>query len=117
MRIKKERHFTGVTSPEITKREISNRAIARKAAAEGIVLLENKRQLLPLKKGEKVALYGAGVSRTIKGGTGSGDVNERERVSIYQGMKDAGFCITNEGGLKISKSATRRQEMHGGTIF
>ena len=117
MRIRKERRFTGVTSPEITKREISNRAIARKAAAEGIVLLENKRQLLPLKKGEKVALYGAGVSRTIKGGTGSGDVNERERVSIYQGMKDAGFCITNEGGLKISKSATRRQEMHGGTIF
>lgn len=100
MRIKKERHFTGVTSPEITKREISNRAIARKAAAEGIVLLENKRQLLPLKKGEKVALYGAGVSRTIKGGTGSGDVNERERVSIYKGMKDAGFCITNEAWIE-----------------
>lgn len=34
MRIRKERHFTGVTSPEITKREISNRAIARKKILE-----------------------------------------------------------------------------------
>lgn len=34
-----------------------------------------------------MALYGAGAGRTIKGGTGSGDVNERERVSVFQGMK------------------------------
>lgn len=96
MRIMKERHFTGAKSPVITEREVKNRALARKAASEGIVLLENKNHLLPLQKGEKVALYGVGASRTIKGGTGSGDVNERENISIYQGMKNAGFRITNE---------------------
>lgn len=99
MRIMKERHFAGTTSPAITEREIKNRALARKAASEGIVLLENKNHLLPLQKGEKVALYGVGASKTIKGGTGSGDVNERESVSIYQGMKKAGFQITNESWI------------------
>ena len=31
---------------------------------------------------------------TIKGGTGSGEVNERHAVSILEGMEDAGFKIT-----------------------
>lgn len=53
-----------------------------------MVLLKNE-GILPLKEGTKIALYGVGASRTIKGGTGSGDVNERETVSIYQGMKNA----------------------------
>lgn len=100
MRIMKERHLAGTRSPAITEREIKNRALARRAASEGIVLLENKNHLLPLQKGEKVALYGAGASRTTKGGTGSGDVNERETISIYQGMKNAGFQITNEDWIE-----------------
>ena len=77
MRTIKTRHFTGTTDNTVTKRELENRKVARKAAAEGMVLLKNEGQLLPLKEGTKVALYGVGASRTIKGGTGSGDVNER----------------------------------------
>ncbi len=99
MRIMKERHYSGTRIPEVTEREIRNRALARKAAAEGMVLLENRDHLLPLEKGTKVALYGVGASKTVKGGTGSGDVNERESVSIYQGMKNAGFQITNESWI------------------
>ncbi len=100
MRIMRQRQFTGTRSPEISEREIKNRALARRAAAEGMVLLKNENNLLPLKKGTKVALYGVGASRTIKGGTGSGDVNERESVSICQGMKNAGFQITNENWIR-----------------
>lgn len=96
MRTIKTRHFTGTTDNTVTKRELENRKVARRAAAEGMVLLKNEGQLLPLKEETKVALYGVGASRTIKGGTGSGDVNERETVSIYQGMKNAGFEITTE---------------------
>ena len=95
-RIIKKRGFSGIRNPEISERERKNRAVARKAAAEGMVLLKNEKGILPLTPGSRVALYGIGASRTIKGGTGSGDVNERERVSIYQGMKHAGFVITNE---------------------
>ena len=100
MRTIKTRHFTGTTDNTVMKRELDNRKIARRAAAEGMVLLKNEGQLLPLKEGTKVALYGVGASRTIKGGTGSGDVNERETVSIYQGMKNAGFEITTEDWIK-----------------
>ena len=84
----KVRTFNGTTSPEVTQRETDHRKLAREAAAEGFVLLENKDHFLPLAKGSKVGLYGAGAIRTIKGGTGSGDVNERDSVNIFQGMKN-----------------------------
>ena len=99
MRTIKTRHFTGTTDNTVTKRELENRKVARRAAAEGMVLLKNE-GILPLKEGTKIALYGVGASRTIKGGTGSGDVNERETVSIYQGMKNGGFEITTEDWIK-----------------
>lgn len=96
MRKLKKRTFTGTTDPAITTREIENRAVARKAAAEGMVLLKNEDHFLPLEKGTSLALYGIGAGKTIKGGTGSGDVNERESVSIYQGLVDAGFTVTTK---------------------
>lgn len=89
------RTFSGTMKPGVSEREIRNRAVARKAAAEGIVLMKNE-GVLPLKKGTKVALFGSGAGRTIKGGTGSGDVNEREVVSIYQGLLNAGVEVTSK---------------------
>lgn len=99
-RILKERTFSGTTSPEIAPWEMEHRKVAREAAAEGIVLLKNEDQVLPLKEGCALAVYGAGAGRTIKGGTGSGDVNEREKVSIWQGLKNAGYQITNEDWIR-----------------
>ena len=96
----KERTFNGTTSPEVTQRETDHRKLAREAAAEGFVLLENKDHFLPLAKGSKVGLYGAGAIRTIKGGTGSGDVNERDSVNIFQGMKNAGYGVTSSEWLE-----------------
>ncbi len=80
------------------EREKLNFRTAYKAACESIVLLEND-GTLPISVG-KVALYGSGAKRTIKGGTGSGEVNERHSVSIYEGLKKAGFTITTEEWLK-----------------
>ena len=96
----KVRTFNGTTSPEVTQRETDHRKIAREAAAAGFVLLENKDHVLPLAKGSKVGLYGAGAIRTIKGGTGSGDVNERDSVNIFQGMKNAGYDVTSSEWLE-----------------
>ena len=96
----KVRTFNGTTSPEVTQRETDHRKLAREAAAEGFVLLENKDHSLPLAKGSKVGLYGAGAIRTIKGGTGSGDVNERDSVNIFQGMKNAGYDVTSSEWLE-----------------
>ena len=99
-RVIKERSFTGTKSPEPQSYEAPHRELARKAAREGIVLLKNEGRVLPLKEGSKVALFGAGAGKTMKGGTGSGDVNEREAVSIYQGMVNAGFQITTADWVK-----------------
>ncbi|MCR4652920.1 MAG: glycoside hydrolase family 3 C-terminal domain-containing protein [Eubacterium sp.] len=94
------RGFSGTRSMEESLREKEGRRVAREAAAAGIVLLKNEEGILPLKEGCALALYGAGASHTIKGGTGSGDVNERSSVSIYEGMKNAGFVITNDSWIR-----------------
>ena len=99
---RKIRTLSGTTNPQITEREIENRKIARKSAAEGIVLMKND-GVLPLEKNSSVALFGIGAAHTIKGGTGSGDVNEREVVSIYQGMLNAGFDIVNKEWVEDAK--------------
>ena len=55
--------------------------------------------MLPLKAGSKAALYGGGARYTIKGGTGSGSVNNRNNVSIDEGLRNAGFVITTDEWL------------------
>ena len=91
--------LSGVPYAEPRAYEAPHAALARRAAAEGMVLLKNEDRVLPLAPGSRVALFGAGATRTIKGGTGSGDVNERYSVTIAQGMKDAGFVITTQAWL------------------
>ena len=81
----------GVSPPEDSDRERRHKALARRAAAEGIVLLKND-GILPLTT-KKVALYGPGSRRTVKGGSGSGDVHERHSVTIEEGLKNAGFTF------------------------
>ena len=94
----KKRKFSGSTDTKVSPREQRNRELARILAEEGIVLLEND-GILPLKKEKKIGLFGSGAVCTIKGGTGSGDVNAREVVSVYQGMTKEGFQITSEAWL------------------
>ena len=107
---RKIRTFSGTKNPAVSERELKNRAVARKAAADGIVLLKND-GVLPLEKGSKVALFGSGAGQTIKGGTGSGDVNEREVVSIYQGLVNAGFEVTSSSWVEDFKSIYRKSRV------
>lgn len=92
----KEFTLPGAPSQAVQAHEAPHRETARKAAEEGFVLLKNERHVLPVAKGTKLALYGPGASNPIKGGTGSGDVNEREVVSICDGLKQAGYEITTQ---------------------
>ena len=82
---------------EASELESKNRALARRAAAEGFVLLEND-GVLPLKE-KQIALYGAGARMTVKGGTGSGAVRERYSVTIEQGLKNEGYEIASTAWL------------------
>ena len=96
------------TSNDITLREKANRRLAREVAAEGIVLLKNN-GVLPIVPC-RIALYGAGAATTIKGGTGSGEVNSRNTVSIEMGLKDAGFEITTDAWLREYEILLKEQK-------
>ena len=60
--------------------------------AECTVLLKRNGKF-PLEAPCMIAAYGSGVRSTVKGGTGSGEVNSRYFVNIEQGLLDAGFEV------------------------
>lgn len=63
--------------------------LARQATAEGCVLLENEGQALPLREGERVAVFGRMAFHYYKSGLGSGGlVNTRYVVGILDALKD-----------------------------
>ena len=95
-------------SGEVSQREKENLQVAYEAACEGMVLLKND-GILPLQT-KKVALYGPGASMTIKGGTGSGEVNERHSVTILEGLENRGFEITTKTWISRFEAVYREAE-------
>ena len=76
--------------------------LARQAVAEGCVLLENKDQILPLKKGEHVAVFGRMAFHYYKSGLGSGGlVNTRYVTGIMDALKENKEILLDEKLIKI----------------
>lgn len=92
----------------VNQRERDNLLVAYQAACESIVLLEND-GALPF-AGKKVALFGPGASMTIKGGTGSGEVNERHSISILEGLENRGFEVTTKEWISRFEDHFREKE-------
>ncbi|MEY8391343.1 glycoside hydrolase [Lachnospiraceae bacterium] len=105
--------FAATTSNEVSVRERQSAALAREAGAESMVLLENN-GALPVSS-KKLALFGGGAVRTVRGGTGSGDpfngglsgggdvaVNQSERynINILNSFEKAGYQVTTADILK-----------------
>lgn len=68
--------------------------VTRQSATEGMVLLKNENNALPLSDNtEKLAVFGNTSYEIIVGGTGSGDVNEAYSVSLVEGLQHAGYSI------------------------
>jgi beta-glucosidase len=82
------KHFNYSNAPDLT----SNARVVRETAAEGMVLLKNDGNALPIAP-TKVSLFGNTSYELIAGGTGSGDVNKKYVVSLDQGLLAAGFTI------------------------
>lgn len=78
-------------------------ACARQAAAEGIVLLKNDREALPLRRGDCIAVFGINQFHYYKSGNGSGGmVNTAYEVSILDALKAK---ETAEGGLSLDEKS------------
>lgn len=79
--------------------------VTRNAATEGMVLLKNDGNVLPLEGStKKVAVFGRTAYDFIAGGTGSGDVNHAYVISLTEGLKNA--------GLKIDKTVQKAYEKY-----
>ena len=63
-------------------------ALSRKAAREGMVLLKNEGNALPLQRGCRVALFGKATIDYVKGGGGSGDVTVPYIRNLYDGFAE-----------------------------
>ena len=64
-----------------------HRELSRRAAAEGMVLLKNEKNLLPLPNGSRIALFGKATFDFVQGGGGSGEVHSAYRRNIYEGFR------------------------------
>lgn len=68
--------------------------LSKEAAKEGMVLLKNENNVLPLKRGSRVALFGKAAFDYVKGGGGSGDVTVSYVRNLYEGLKQKQNKVT-----------------------
>ncbi|MBM7662723.1 beta-glucosidase [Bacillus mesophilus] len=70
---------------------------SRKVAAEGAVLLKNDGQTLPIKKGERVSVFGRTQINYYRSGTGSGgSVNVEYTTNLLDGLRSKESVLVNE---------------------
>ncbi|MDE6590908.1 MAG: glycoside hydrolase family 3 C-terminal domain-containing protein, partial [Oscillospiraceae bacterium] len=83
---------TGQTVENVTERA---KAITLQEAEEGIVLLTNKNNTLPLGNGAKINVFGRGSYYATFGGTGSG-AGGTNYTSLYDGLRAAGLQLNED---------------------
>ena len=109
------RHYKFSNKPDLK----AHAAVARKAAAESIIMLRNEANTLPLKGNEKVALYGISSVDFMAIGTGSGEVNMRHIANMQEAMAEAGFSLDAnlaEYYRLCVAAQTATEKMEGSTI-
>ncbi len=85
------KHYKYSNHPDLE----AHAAVTRQAATDGMVLLENRNQTLPL-DAAKVALFGTASYDLLVGGSGSGNVNRKYKVSLNEGLVNAGLQLESD---------------------
>ena len=94
--------LTGMSAPVQAASAPGNIDLAREVAAEGMVLMENRNEVLPIPKGTTVAMFGRAQIDYVRGGGGSGNTNVQYTRNILQGMQ----WWENEGKVKLVPELT-----------
>ncbi|KAL3488710.1 glycoside hydrolase superfamily [Aspergillus germanicus] len=87
-----------------------HREIMRRAGAEGIVLLKNEQNILPLKpqKGMRIAVLGPNAGRAVQSGGGSSDLLPHYRTVPFNAIKQA----VEDSGVKAEVSYAPGMQGH-----
>ncbi len=96
---------------ELQDYEREHAQTVRRLGAECTVLLKRNGDF-PLKQPGEIALFGSGARLTVKGGTGSGEVNSRYFVTVEEGLEKAGFTVTSKYWLEtyaLLRAAARKR--------
>ncbi len=93
----------------IAELKAAGEAKVREVEGEGIVLLKNDNNILPLKEGSDVALVGVTILDPVYGGTGSGAVDANGAANYYDVMTQAGYNVVDKALLDyyVEKEAKR----------
>ncbi|KAF3052003.1 hypothetical protein E8E11_011021 [Didymella keratinophila] len=81
----------GNKTPEAPEQSIDNvetRNLIHQAGVEGLTLLKNENNVLPIRNAKKIALIGPNVKRSIANGGGSAGLNPYYRTSPWDGMRN-----------------------------
>ncbi len=66
-------------------------------AEEGMVLLKNEGDVLPLENGKNINVFGWSSTNPLYGGTGSGSMSaEYKTVTVLDSLRDAGFNVNED---------------------
>ena len=90
----------GVDKTEPKPEDAEHERIALKAAQEGIVLLKNEGNALPINKGETLNLFGKGVHEFRIGAAGAGKINPHYSIHFVEAVRqrshEKGDYVLNE---------------------
>lgn len=93
-------HFSSVKVDDMAVDDATtaSKDITTRIEEEGIVLLENKDNTLPLnaEKNTKVNVFGQSSTAIVYGGAGSGASDETDNVTLQEGLKQAGFDVNED---------------------
>ena len=93
-------HFSSVKVDDmaVDDETTASKDITTRIEEEGIVLLENKDNTLPLnvEKNAKVNVFGQSSTAIVYGGAGSGASDETDNVTLQEGLKQAGFDVNED---------------------
>ena len=67
--------------------------IARRVSEEGIVLLTNRSEVLPLPANSKISLFSTSSVSPVLGGTGSGQVDSNDSDTMKEALEKEGFVV------------------------
>lgn len=111
-------HFSSVKVDDMAVDDATtaSKDITTRIEEEGIVLLENKDNTLPLnvEKNAKVNVFGQSSAAIVYGGAGSGASDETDNVTLQEGLKQAGFDV-NEDLTKFYEEHKKKKK--GQNVF